>query len=68
MVSRPFMEPLGSALTYQEVYSEGLFDAAEMLMDESRILLVKVSHDLRSVPFTDRIMVERRLFWSNAKD
>ncbi|KAG1887306.1 hypothetical protein F4604DRAFT_1646062 [Suillus subluteus] len=55
VVSRPFTEPLGSALTYREVFSEGLFDVAEMLMDESRILLVKASHNLQSVPSTDGI-------------
>ncbi|KAG1750126.1 hypothetical protein EDB19DRAFT_1629386, partial [Suillus lakei] len=52
-VSCPFKEPLGSALTYREVLSEGLFDVAEMLMDDSRILLVKVSHNLHRFPLAD---------------
>ncbi|KAG2140120.1 hypothetical protein DEU56DRAFT_735144 [Suillus clintonianus] len=53
MISYPFTEPLGSALTYREVFSDRLFDGAEILMDESRILLVKVSRNLPLVPCID---------------
>ncbi|KAG0693267.1 hypothetical protein DFH29DRAFT_407018 [Suillus ampliporus] len=41
IISRPFKEPLGSALPYREIVSEELFDAEDTLMDESRILLLK---------------------------
>ncbi|KAG1888330.1 hypothetical protein F4604DRAFT_1716930 [Suillus subluteus] len=40
-ISRPFTEPLGSALPYHEIVSEGLFYADTAHMDESRIMLVK---------------------------
>lgn len=40
-ISRPFTEPLGSALPYREVVSEELFDLDNPLIDESRILLLK---------------------------
>ncbi|KAG1750358.1 uncharacterized protein EDB91DRAFT_1303280 [Suillus paluster] len=41
-IYRPFTEPLGSALPYREIVSEELFDAdSGILMDESRILLLK---------------------------
>jgi hypothetical protein len=45
----PFTEPLGSALSYRETVSEELFDVAETLIDDSRILLLKVSHNLSCV-------------------
>jgi hypothetical protein len=42
----PFMEPLGSALSYREIVSNELFNAEGILMDESRIILQKVSRKL----------------------
>ncbi|KAG1745156.1 hypothetical protein EDB19DRAFT_1632240 [Suillus lakei] len=45
-VSHPFAEPLGRALTYRESVSEELFDVKEILSDESRVLVVKVSRNL----------------------
>jgi hypothetical protein len=49
-VSCPFTEPLGSALSYREIVSEELFDVDDTLMDESRILLLKVSCNLYLIP------------------
>jgi len=46
MICHPFREPLGSALPYRQIISEELFDMMETLMDESRILLLKVSRNL----------------------
>lgn len=40
------MEPLGSALPYREIVSEELFNVDNILMDESRIMLFKVSCNL----------------------
>ncbi|KAG0702007.1 hypothetical protein DFH29DRAFT_923376 [Suillus ampliporus] len=40
-ISQPFTEPLGSALAYREFVSEELFDVMEIMMDDSRILLLK---------------------------
>lgn len=42
-ISCLFMEPLGSALPYREIVSEELFNVDNILMDESRIMLFKVS-------------------------
>ncbi|KAG1752167.1 hypothetical protein EDB19DRAFT_1672301 [Suillus lakei] len=42
-ISRPFTEPLGSALSYREIVSEEFFEADDVLVNESRILLLK--HD-----------------------
>ncbi|KAG1745154.1 hypothetical protein EDB19DRAFT_1692682 [Suillus lakei] len=52
-ISRPFTEPLGSALTYRETISEEMFDVVQTLMDESRILLPKVSRNLPLDPSAD---------------
>ncbi|KAG2039094.1 hypothetical protein BDR03DRAFT_860704 [Suillus americanus] len=49
-ISCPFTEPLGSALPYREIVSEELFDVDDTLMDESRILLLKVSCNLYLIP------------------
>jgi hypothetical protein len=45
-VVSPFTEPLGSVLPYREVISEELFDATEIIMDESRIVLLEASRSL----------------------
>jgi hypothetical protein len=43
----PFTEPLGSALPYREIISEELqVDASKTIMDNSRVLLLKASHNL----------------------
>ncbi|KAG2134810.1 hypothetical protein DEU56DRAFT_858701 [Suillus clintonianus] len=49
-ISYPFTEPLGCALAYRESSSEELFDVSEILSDESRILLIRVSRNLILVP------------------
>ncbi|KAJ8591264.1 hypothetical protein M405DRAFT_880566 [Rhizopogon salebrosus TDB-379] len=47
-ISRPFIESLGSTLSYREIVSEELFDVTETMMDESRILLLNPSDMDRS--------------------
>lgn len=49
-ISWPFTEPLGSALPYREVVSEEVFDVNHTLIDESRILLLKVSCNFYLIP------------------
>ena len=67
----PSREPLGSALPYREIISEELFDVTETLMDESRILLLKVSRKLSWVPLLTtnygRVLVgvQKSMFWNS---
>ncbi|KAG1748311.1 uncharacterized protein EDB91DRAFT_1079296 [Suillus paluster] len=63
-ISHLFTEPLGSALAYSEIVSEELFDGAEALIDEKRILVLKrdLYEDLKNIdvllgaPIADREM------------
>jgi len=50
VIRPPFAEPLGSALSYREIVSEELFDVEEIFMDESRVILQKVSRNITRCP------------------
>ncbi|OAX42293.1 hypothetical protein K503DRAFT_863207 [Rhizopogon vinicolor AM-OR11-026] len=45
-IPHPFTEPLGSAPPYREIVSEEVFDVSEVIMDQSRILLLEASRNL----------------------